>query len=510
MDVDGDGDLDFVMSGDPEEGVHVRWLENGGPGEGFVARILDGDVEGLDGGPSILGSRAVTLAADFNNDGLADLYTSGCTNSRGIGHPLNCSTGVFYEALGGGRFKAHLANGLKPVVNEWSGAAGDVDGDGLLDLFVGEALPMTNNVDLKGVHTNKLYINKGNFSFEDSGIDVDNPSTCVSTFVDVDLDGRQDLITASCNLISIENGTVDIIPGPIRLMRNTLGETAQVSFEDATESVFGKLEEGLWMGVAMADLNGDGRVDFFFGQTGDPEKSQQHLLLVSAPDGAYINESLSSGLAWHEFNWGSDFVDLDNDGDADLVTVGSLIGAPMWLGLRNPGRMFVNDGSGSFRPSQGDLGLGDKFCSGLATADYDEDGSQDVMVVCSSAQGSADEDVFTGEPGLYLFQGTARGDRHVGVALEGSDSNRMGVGALVRICPEGGGEGTCQGRVVAAGSSFASSHSPVVHFGVAEPAVAVNLSVVWPSGKVDDFGGLAVGDRYTVRESGGLVKMGIL
>lgn len=119
-----------------------------------------------------------------------------------------------------------------------------------------------------------------------------------------------------------------------------------------------------------------------------------------------------------------------------MATVGSLIGAAIWLDLRNPGREFVNDGRDKFQP-RGDLGLGDKFCSGMATTHYDEDGSLDVMALCSSVQGSADEGVFTDIPGLYLFRGTGRGERHVGLELEGSDSNRMGVGALVQICPEG-------------------------------------------------------------------------
>lgn len=65
--------------------------------------------------------------------------------------------------------------------------------------------------------------------------------------------------------------------------------------------MFGEPEYGLWMGVAMGDLNGDGRVDFFLGQTWDPKENQQHLVLASAPDGTYRNESLS-GVTWHEFN----------------------------------------------------------------------------------------------------------------------------------------------------------------------------------------------------------------
>ena len=106
-------------------------------------------------------------------------------------------------------------------------------------------------------------------------MDVDNAGTCISAFVDVDYDGFQDLITAPCNLISISNDTTDslldveVFPRPIRLFRNTFGETGEVSFTDATKDILGELEDGLWMGIAIADLNSDGRVDFYIGQTGD-------------------------------------------------------------------------------------------------------------------------------------------------------------------------------------------------------------------------------------------------
>lgn len=108
----------------------------------------------------MVGRRTSTLAADFNNDGKVDLYVSGCINLLGIGHPLNCSRGILYESLGGGKFREHQDNGLLPTVVEFSSSASDVNGDGLLDLYIAEGLPFGNNVELIGQFTSKLYINK--------------------------------------------------------------------------------------------------------------------------------------------------------------------------------------------------------------------------------------------------------------------------------------------------------------------------------------------------------------
>ena len=102
----------------------------------------------------------------------------------------------------------------------------------------------------------------------------------MSTIVDFDNDGDLDLVTGSCFLINLtvmESGPpgVQNMPGPIRLFRNTFKEfervlgAGTVLFEDVTDRIFGPIADGLWFGVSMADLNFDGKIDFYFGNTGD-------------------------------------------------------------------------------------------------------------------------------------------------------------------------------------------------------------------------------------------------
>eukprot|EP00803_Ostreobium_quekettii_P007457 evm.model.scf_1378.2 EVM.evm.TU.scf_1378.2 scf_1378:3344-11000(-) len=508
-DVDGDGDLDFALPGDWEKGVHVQWVRNDGDGK-LVAGSLDEDVEGGPDGTK-LGQRAAVLAADFNNDGLVDLYLTACVNLLGRDHPTNCSHGVFYENLGGGNFRGHQDTGMDSVVVEFAPAAADVDGDGLLDLFVAEGLPRTSNVDIAGVYTNKLYINKGGFKFEDSGVDVDNPGTCCSTFLDIDEDGDQDLVTGSCNLLKSSNVSrgvastegLESVPGPIRLHRNLVVETGSLSFEDATDEIFGPLDPGLWMGVAVADVNHDDRVDIYVGQTGDHSEGQQHLLLLSAPGSGYRNASAKSGIDAQKFTWGSAFLDLNNDGHPDLVTVGAAVTSEngKHLQRRNPGTTFLNTGYGRFN-REGDLGLSDFMCSGLATADFDEDGSEDVMIIASTPANPILRRLLREKGRLHLFRGRAPGNMHVSLELKGTVSNRQGIGSLVRLCTDSVPR-ICQKKALAAGSSFASTHSPYLHFGTGSGIRTVNVEVTWPTGQREAFAPLKTGQRHALVEGEG-------
>jgi len=294
--------------------------------------------------------------------------------------------------------------------------------------------------------------------------------------------------------------------GPVKLLKNTFREKGVVSFEDVTKKVFGDIHDGLWMGMSMADLNNDGRLDFFFGNSGVDFKNEQHLLLMSQPDGTYRNESVDRGVAWHGFNWGSAFVDMNNDGSPDLVTVGAMSDVPHWVENRNPGKIFVNLGGGNFS-EEGDLGLFSHLCSGLSAADFDEDGSQDIMVVCSTVRdGVLGDDVLNEKGRIFLFKGTAPKDRHISFELEGVRSNSQGIGANVQICAmDSNDEVACQTQVVAVGSSFASTHSPVLHFGVPEPASLVDVEVIWPSGMRDAFLEVEIGHRYKIKEGSQMV-----
>ena len=116
---------------------------------------------------------------------------------------------------------------------------------------------------------------------------------------------------------------------------------------------------------------------------------------------------------------------------------------------------------------------------GMATADFDNDGDLDIVINNSSGD--------TGKPELaratLLRNNVGERRNWLAVELEGTHSNRDGVGALVTI--ETGGEK--QVRLVSAGSGFASQHSERLYFGLGDKTKVDAVSVKWPSGRIERF-----------------------
>jgi len=116
-------------------------------------------------------------------------------------------------------------------------------------------------------------------------------------------------------------------------------------------------------GIAVGDVNGDGLDDVYVAQgTGLPNK-----LLVQQPDGTVKDTAVQAGVAWLDDTKGVLLVDIDNDGDQDLLCA---IGPTIVL--------CENDGSGEFRPRRGMRASTPASFYSLAAADYDGDGDLDI------------------------------------------------------------------------------------------------------------------------------------
>ena len=120
---------------------------------------------------------------------------------------------------------------------------------------------------------------------------------------------------------------------------------------------------------------------------------------------------------------------------------------------------------------------------GLAIGDLDNDGRVDALVVADN------------EPLVYLHNRTA-GGHFLTIALEGTKSNRDGVGARVTV--EAAGSRRVSQRM--GGGSFLSASDPRLHFGLGSATRIDRLEVRWPSGRVDSFQNLDADKGYRLRE----------
>jgi hypothetical protein len=122
---------------------------------------------------------------------------------------------------------------------------------------------------------------------------------------------------------------------------------------------------------------------------------------------------------------------------------------------------------------------------GLAVGDLDNDGRPDALLVADN------------EPMVYLHNRTT-GGHFLTIGLEGTASNRNGVGARVTI--EAGGTRRVAQRM--GGGSFLSASDGRLHFGLGDATRVERVEVRWPSGRVDHFRGLAADKGYRLREGG--------
>ncbi len=183
--------------------------------------------------------------------------------------------------------------------------------------------------------------------------------------------------------------------------------------------------------------------------------------------------------------WSNGFVDLNNDGWKDLFSANAHVMDNVELlgphHYRQANSVFVNRGNGTFEDAA-DAGFSTRRAHrGAAFADFNGDGKLDVVVSA------------LGEP-AELWENISPGSNHwIVLQLEGTKSNRDGIGARVRLGNQWNHMSTSVG--------YASSSHSGVHFGVAKSETVENIEVQWPSGAVQVLENVRTGQVVKVREA---------
>ncbi len=181
----------------------------------------------------------------------------------------------------------------------------------------------------------------------------------------------------------------------------------------------------------------------------------------------FTNVTLSSGLDQPGEFYSGTLGDFDNDMDLDIYESNGI------LGRNVPNTLWENDGQGVFHPARnagGAAGTSRGAAGTVSMADYDRDGFLDLLV---------DNGRDLEKQGPYeLFHNNGNQNRWLGLKLRGTQSNRDGIGAVVRVYA--GGKG--QIRYADGGIHRYVQNDPTIHFGLGVNKKADSVTVRWPSG----------------------------
>ncbi|MFN0058122.1 MAG: CRTAC1 family protein [Planctomycetota bacterium] len=376
---------------------------------------------------------------------------------------------------GGGAFTDVTAgSNFSPVGYLRAGCAtADFDGDGWLDIYVtnwGMDPTGAGASIFPGEHL--LYRNLGGFVFAEVASSVGlggvHTNGFSAIFKDFDGDFDPDL------MVAVDNG-------PDLFYWNNAGQFAEVG------AALGIDHWGNDMGVACADFDDDGDLDFYGTNITDPtgflgvgegnvfSVNQQ----VETGTVGFIDEAEARGVFATHWGWGVEFVDAENDGDLDLVAVN---GFDDWIdywfsSLQNPlyqtpSTLFINDGTGQFTRRTGTaLDMPDDSRA-LIAFDYDRDGDQDFLIT-NCAQPTRLLENQTPKPGHWLT-----------VALR---PDALAIGAAVYATV---GQMTMR-RDVICGRSYLAGTPSEVSFGLGAAKLVSTLRIVWADGTETVFNNVA-------------------
>jgi hypothetical protein len=250
----------------------------------------------------------------------------------------------------------------------WSGcAAGDVNGDALLDLFV------------PGLERNRLYVAlpAGGFREEAAALGVEKPAGGTgAVFFDFDNDGDQDLLVADISWLERDGSPRG---SELRLYRNELS-TGNARFVDASRET-GLAQRRYSTTLTVLDHDQDGFLDVFVGnygrQTGERNESwvdarngQRNQLFRNVAGRRFEDVGERAGVADPHWTYASAAADYDRDGDADLYVVNDF----------GPNRLLRNEGDGTFRDVTDDVLSDHGFGMSASWCDLDNDGLLDLYI----------------------------------------------------------------------------------------------------------------------------------
>jgi len=476
LDYNNDGWVDLFVVNSYSEADLGQWRKRGGLPRSALFLNTKGRFKDVSraskAGLATRGQGCV--AADLNSDGHTDLYISTAGYDKLL---WNNGNGTFTEGA--------RAAGIRGYGWHAGAAVGDVNGDGRPDLYVagyadanvpvpGSAAGFPNNV--AGVR-DLVYLNvgrdrRGHSTFREVGVEAGLEAarfdhSLGAVFSDFDGDGRLDLYVAN-------DGDANRLYQNVAWPGGRKADPARLGFRfEERAAIAGVADPNAGMGVAAADFNSDGRTDLFISNS----RGQGHAVytgqqpIASGSSFKDVRAAFEPAFGNTFTGWGASWVDLDLDGNVDLVLANGGIPVTNLTRDAQPIQVLENMGAPPGDAPQftdgtalvGGNDLPRVVGRGLTTADFDNDGRMDIAINPIGGK-------------LELLRPTGAFGHWLAVRLA-----RFSPGAVVTaVLPDG----RRLVREVQAGSSYLSSPDPRVHFGLGAAKSVSQLIVRYANGHI--------------------------
>jgi hypothetical protein len=383
------------------------------------------------------GEGKMAVWGDYDNDGDPDLFLTVLSDSCKLFR--NDGNWNFVDVTN--------AIGLQQAAKqEFFGATwGDYDGDGWLDLFIA-------TYDAGLAKENMLFKNNGGTSFTDvsdvMGVGVDSDYSFQGTFMDFDFDGDQDLHVAN------DRPPYD---------GYYINETDYFSNQAIAKGL------GIYsnsMSTSFADYDHDGDFDFYVTNTADLGND----FWRRNGNGSYSNIAATLNMELFRFSWGALWIDINNDSWEDLF-----INNQAQAGDLPP--FFINTMGGFTNQNI----IGESFTQwsySAAKGDFNNDGFYDIIT-----------NAHTGYKSEFYKNLGSPINNWVKIDLEGTASNRDGIGTLIKYWING----NLNIRYTRAGDGYLNQDSQWQILGLGTATQIDSLELHWLSGQVDYYENIAAG-----------------
>lgn len=481
FDADGDGDLDLylIQSGPlPEDRADDRGPEI--PGNRLFLQQSDGSFRDAteSSGLGDIGYGVGVAVGDADGDGDPDVFLA------------NYGADRLYRNEGGGRFTL-AEDAFRPSASSedeapggrWSTAAAfcDVDGDTDLDLYVGGYLVNDPTRECVSASGERDFCSPQSFDY---ARDTLWRNVGGGKFEDEsDASGiaarRLPALGVLCHDFT-GDGRLDFYVANDGEPNLLWEQREDGAFRDAAlflgAALNGQGRAEASMGVALGDADGDGDLDLFMTHL----RAQSNTLYRNL-GGGFRDDTPAAGLGVPSLRltgFGTQFGDFDHDGDLDLALVngavareGGVAASGELTEYAEPAQVFAGDGAGVFTEvDAGDFTALVAVGRGLAAGDWDRDGDLDLVVT------------EVGGPARLYENRSVRAGGFLVVRPE--EFSRSAPGAVVTVEFADGGSLV---RPVQPEAGFLTGSEPVAHFGLPEAAEIVGVRVVWPDGAEERF-----------------------